>query len=120
MSGYEVVWREFGERVASRFDERLEPRTAEVKTAQRCVQTIAAGEFAHAAERVDDPGMAASGEHHQPLPSEVGNERLVVEHELVGPPHAVVEGLVAGWEALFEAGGSIYLSRDKERFVEDE
>jgi hypothetical protein len=34
-------------------------------------------------------------------------ERLVVEHELVGPPHAVAVGLVAGGEALFEAGGPI-------------
>ncbi len=91
-----------------------------MKAAQNRVQTITAGEFAHVVQRVDDPGMAASGEHHQPPSSEVGNKRLVVEHELVGPPPAVVEGLVAGCEALFEGGGSIYLSRDKERFIEDE
>ena len=95
MSGYEVVWGEFGEGVAGRFDERLEPRTAEMKTAQHRVQTVAAGEFAHVAERVDGPGVAASGDHHQPLSSEVRDERLVIEHELVGPPRTVAQSRVA-------------------------
>ena len=84
------------------------------------VQALAARNLRHVAQRVDDPGVAAAGEHDQALAAHVRDERLVVEDELVGLPLAVAARLVAGRQALLERGGPIDLAGHEQRAVEQE
>jgi len=84
------------------------------------VQAVLAGDLGHVAQRVDDAGVAAACEHHQALAAYLGDERLVVENELVRLPAAVAVGLMARSETLLEARRSIDLAGDKQCVVEQE
>ena len=116
---HEIVGRELGERVAGGLDDRLEGRSAEVEAADESVQPLVARQLARVAGDVDDPRVAAAGEHDEPAAADVRDERLVVEDQRVGPPVAVAVSLVTR-EAALEVAGAIDLARHEQGAVEQE
>lgn len=56
-----------GQAIACRANEPLEPKSAEVETADDSVQAGAAGEFLHVAQCVDYAGVATAGDHDEAL-----------------------------------------------------
>ena len=61
------------------------------------------------ARDVDDAGVTAAGEHQQAAPSDVHDERLVVQDQRIGLPCPVPQGLVDS-EPPFEVGAAGHLA----------
>src|SRR6478672_2278394 len=91
-----------------------------MKTPDDRVQALVARDLRYVAQRIDDPGVAAAGEHDQALAANVRHERLIVEDELVGLPLAVPARLVARCETLLERGRAIDLAGHEQRAFEEE
>ena len=75
-------------------DDRLEQRAGQVEAADDGVQLVDAGQALGVAADVDDARVPAAGEHDQPAPGDVGDQRLVVQDQRVGLPALAAPGLV--------------------------
>jgi hypothetical protein len=70
-------------------DEGLENWSVEMESAHDRVEGALFGQAAGVPADVDDPSVAAAGNHEEALVFDVDDERLVVEDEGVGLPAAV-------------------------------
>jgi hypothetical protein len=59
-------------------DEGLEDRSVEMESAHDRVEGALFGQAAGVAADVDDPGVAAAGDHEETLVLDVDDERLIV------------------------------------------
>ena len=100
-------------------DDRLERRAGQVETADDGVQLVHAGQALSVTADVDDARVPAAGEHDQPAPGDVGDQRLVVQDQRVRLPASAAPGLVDR-ESLLEAGGAVDLPGDQHRPVVQE
>ncbi len=105
------------ERRDGRRDDRAVP---EVEPAQDGVHAVHAGEPLGVPDDVDDPGVAAAGEHDEPAVPDVDDDRLVVVHDLVRPPGAVAERLVRRRHAGLERRRAVDLAGDQQHPVQQE
>jgi hypothetical protein len=78
-----------GEVVEDLGDEGLENWSVEMESAHDRVEGALFGQAAGVPADVDDPSVAAAGNHEEALVFDVDDERLVVEDEGVGLPAAV-------------------------------
>jgi hypothetical protein len=100
-------------------DEGLENRSVEMESAHDRVEGTLFGQAAGVPADVDDPSVAAAGNHEEALVLDVDDERLIVEDEGVGLPAAVNPGLLQREPGLV-AGGAGYFAGDQDGSVEQE
>ena len=91
----------------------------EMEAADDGVQLLHAGEPLGVAADVDDARVPAAGEHDQPAPGDVSDQRLVVQDQRVGLPALAAPGLVDS-ESLLESGNAVDLASDQHRPVVQE
>ena len=107
------------ERIDGVPDDRFEQRAGQMEAADDGVQLVDAGQSLGVTADVDDARVPAAGEHDQPAPGDVGDQRLVVEDQRVRLPACAAPGLVDR-EALLEAGDPVDLPGDQHRPVVQE
>src|SRR4029079_7920187 len=119
MRGHEQVGLEVIEGFDRRLDDRLELRAAEMEPADDGSDRSLPGEQLRVPDYVDDPGVTASGQHHEAATRQAHHNRLVIEDQRVGLPAAVNIGFVS-LEARLERRRAIDLARHDYRAVEQE
>ena len=78
---------------------------------------VRAGEPARVSHRIDDAGVTASAQHHQPPIAEAEHQRLVVEDQRIGLPAILRERLMPGKPSL-ERRLAVNLTGAEHRSVE--
>lgn len=86
-------------------DERLEDRSAEVEPAHHRVERAFLGQAPGVAADADDSGVAAAGDHQEPLVLDVDDQGLLIEDQRVRLP-AAAEPCLLRRQTWLVAGGA--------------
>src|SRR4029079_4814146 len=108
---------DLGQGINGRSDDWFEGWPGQVEAAYDGGDGVDAGESACVADDIDDAGVAASGEDHEPMTGNVDHQGLVIEDQRGGCPGAVNQRLMER-HAVFKATGSVDLAGNEHRVVE--
>ena len=119
MSGHQQLGPKFRQRLHRRADDRLEQPTGQMEPADDRVDLVNPGQLSCISSDVDHPRVTAAREDHQPLPTNVHHQRLLIQDQRVWSPLPLPQRLV-NREPLLERRRPLHLPGDQYRSIDEE